>query len=416
MAHQNYEKVKGWLESESIREMIKASLPSSMDTDAWINAALTHIGGEKDVLEAEPESTLGAVLEAATLGLRFEGPLGEAYLEARSSKYKDQGVWKWRKLTQLQVQYRGLMKLARRDPLVRKVEAIIVHENDSFEHRLGSDPFLHHTWDVRQQRGGMVAVYAALRYHDGFYDFGQPYSMDAIYRHRDRVLADKHIRVEKANDGSETFFKRWNENEPEKKLGPAQVRRIPWITYIEAMAQKTAVRWSAKFWDLNPDFDRAAALVSMAESGRNQELQDVIKKIIPSSVLDGSVSDPVAGSDSPVQAASLTRQGSLRDQMLRESGIGQGENEGPPPEGSEADENEPHVEPIPEDGVTPSEETAGEETGEPSAEEKAEAIRLEQEEAKRFEEEQARYLNEDDSPTEPTGAKKRGGRRGRQGQ
>jgi len=288
MAHPNYRTIEKWLESQGIREMIDESLPDGISTDAWINSALTHIGSDKDLLEADPQSTLGSILEASTLGVRFEGPLGEAYLEARSSKYKaDDGTWQWRKLTQLQIQYRGLMKLARRDPLVRKVEAIIVHENDVFDHRLGSDPYLNHTWDVRKQRGKMVAVYAALRYHDGFYDFGQPYPMSAIYKHRDRILSDKNIRVERRDDGSEVFWKTWKEGKPEEAMADFQIRRIPWITYIEAMAQKTAVRWSAKFWDLSPEFDKAAALVSLAESSKGQSMVDVARNVVGSEVLDG---------------------------------------------------------------------------------------------------------------------------------
>lgn len=406
MAHENYEKMKRWLESEGIRDMVRGSLPSGMDTDSWINAALTHIGSDKDLLEAEPESTLGAVLEAATLGLRFEGPLGEAYLEARASKYRDGNQWKWRRLTQLQVQYRGLMKLARRDPLLRKVEAIIVHENDVFEHRLGSEPFLHHTWDVRKPRGAMVAVYAALRYHDGFYDFGQPYSMDAIFRHRDRVLADKSIRVEVLKDGTEVFWKRWKENEPEKEMTAAQIRKVPWITYIEAMAQKTAVRWSAKFWDLNPDFDRAAALVSMAESGRSQKLEDLVKQVIPGAMLEADKQD--TDTDTPVQARSLTAMGSLKGRMLRESGIGQGDNEGPPPE-------EPPREEPPRDTDTDSTPAQDQPAStEMTDEEKAEALRREQEEAEDFEREHNQGFFDDLPPAESPN-QTRGGRGRRRG-
>lgn len=381
MAHENYMKVREWLESEGIREMIKSSLPSSMDTDSWINAALTHIGSDKDVLQAEPKSTLGAVLEAATMGLRFEGPLGEAYLEARSSKYKDGNTWKWRKLTQLQVQYRGLMKLARRDPLVRKVEAILVYANDAFEHRLGSDPFLHHTWDVRKPRGKIVAVYAALRYQDGYYDFGQPYSMDAIWKHRERVLADKNIRIENHPDGTEVFWKRWKDDEPEKQMSAAQIRRIPWITYIEAMAQKTAVRWSAKFWDLNPDFDRAAALVSMAESGRSQKLEEMVRQVVPVGMLGSDEPDSVT--KQTVQGSSLHSMGNLKERMLAEAGHGQGEMDGPPPdEAHQAGENSGNDQAQAEGPV---EAEGGEAVAsEPTDEEKAEIRAREREEAEEF--------------------------------
>jgi len=376
MAHPNYRTIEKWLESQGIREMIDESLPDGISTDAWINSALTHIGSDKDLLEADPQSTLGSILEASTLGVRFEGPLGEAYLEARSSKYKaDDGTWQWRKLTQLQIQYRGLMKLARRDPLVRKVEAIIVHENDVFDHRLGSDPYLNHTWDVRKQRGKMVAVYAALRYHDGFYDFGQPYPMSAIYKHRDRILSDKNIRVERRDDGSEVFWKTWKEGKPEEAMADFQIRRIPWITYIEAMAQKTAVRWSAKFWDLSPEFDKAAALVSLAESSKGQSMVDVARNVVGSEVLDGPDS-PSGGAtdDAQVQGRSILRMGTLKERMLAETGV---QVDDAP------SENEQRVE-LDESELARKDADDQAQGGELSEKDKEEALALEQEEAREF--------------------------------
>jgi len=409
MAHPNYRKIEGWLESAGIREMIDESLPDGMSTDAWINSALTHIGSDKDVLNSVPESTLGAILEAATLGVRFEGPLGEAYLESRASKFKaDDGTWQWQRLTQLQVQYRGLMKLARRDPLVRKVEAIIVHEHDSFAHQLGSDPFLNHTWDVRKPRGKMVAVYAALRYHDGFYDFGQPYPMTAIFKHRDRVLADKNIRVERRDDGSEVFWKRWKENEPEKEMNAAAIRRVPWITYIEAMAQKTAVRWSAKFWDLSPEFDKPAALISLAESGRGQSLAEVATNVVGTSI--EADDQPTTAGDGAAQGVSLTRMGSLKQQMLAETGVQV--DDAPREEDTHV---EPDQDPGPdhEDGVDQSEGTGDE----PTPEEQEEILARERAEAEEFEREQHKqkddFFGDGDQSGGRRGAKKNGTGRGR---
>lgn len=370
MGHPTYDKVKVWMDSPGIREMISASLGTTVEVDAWTTAALASIGTDKEVLGCTPESILGAFLEAASLGLRFEGPLGEAYLNPRSVKDSKDKASKlvYRDEAQLQVGYRGLMRLARRDPRVRKIEAILVHENDIFEHRLGSAPFLNHTWDVRQPRGRIVAVYAAVRYHDGFYDFGQPYSMDAVLRHREKILADKRIRIVVQTDGSEKYYKMWDDGE--KLMADYQTRRIPWIAYLEAMTQKTAVRWSAKFWDLTPDFDRAAALISIDESGRSQELEGVARRVVPESVLAGS-NEPTVQMDNAVQAASLTRMGGLRAQMLRESGIGQGQMDGPPAETPT---------PVP---------------AEMTDEEKAEAIRREQEEAEQFRLEQQQLLADD---------------------
>lgn len=333
MGHANYDLIKSRIEG-GLRPMIVGSLPPGVDATSWINAALTHVGTDKEVLEATATSTIAAILEAASLGVRFEGPLGEAYLEARNIKIGSGRDERWEKITQLQIQYRGLMKLARKDPSVRKIEAIIVHEFDTFKHQLGTNLFLNHTWDVCKPRGKMVAVYSAIRYHDGFYDFGQPYPMSAVYQHRDSILADKRIRVEHQADGSELFYKQWKDSEPEKLMPASQIRRIPWIAYFPAMAQKTSVRWSAKFWELSPSFERAAALISLIESGRVQDLEQRYQSVIDEKVdhSDGATEIAKEATSSGVQAISMSTMAGLRAQMLAETGVGQGAMDGAPQE------------------------------------------------------------------------------------
>ncbi len=414
MGHKTYDRVKGWLESEGIREMVGTSLGKPQDVDAWVNAALASIGADKEVLDATAESILGALLEAATLGLRFEGPLGEAYLATRKKKdgKDERGKNKYIVEAQLQVGYRGLMKLARRDPRVRKVEAIIVYENDTFSHQLGTSSHLDHTWDVRKPRGRMVAVYAAVRYHDGFYDFGQPYSIDAVMRHREDILADKWIQIRTDDQGREKFYKVFDDGE--KELSAYDARHIPWINYIEAMIQKTAVRWSAKFWDLTPDFDRAAALISIDESGRSQHLEDLVRRIIPEAVLNKPEAVPgeqPKAARQDVQATSLSRMGNLKEQMLAAAGVRpSGSQDGPPPEVPASPPPEEKAE------LAGAEEPQAQQdpgAKEMTEEEKAEALRLEKEEAAAFEAEQKRLANEDNRRRFERGEPaNRGGRRG----
>lgn len=413
MAHGTYDTIKKWMNSGPIREMIQASLGKGIEVDGWINGALASIGLDKDALTASPESVLGAFIEAASLGVRFEGPLGEAYITTRNRKGTGpNGEEITITEAQLLIGYRGLMKLARRDPRVRKVEAIIIHEHDIFEHQLGSDQYLHHTWDVGKPRGAMVAVYAAVRYHDGFYDFGQPYPMTAVLRHRARILADKYIIVEADDEGKEHFYKVFR-NGDRKELENWQIKHIPWITYLEAMTQATAVRWSAKFWDLAPDFDRATALISIAESDRSQELEAIAKRLIPAE--DPSPDSKGTKRNEGVQFSSLMRQGSLKERMLQEAGqqsAGQGANEGPPSEdrvppqipseSPEAERGEAEV------VVQEGEQGDGGSNEQLTEEEKAEILRMEQEEAAQVLAEQEELIK--DSVVIPTSTGKGRGR------
>lgn len=392
MTHETYDQLKRWLEVPTIRNMISTALKSEEQVDGWINAALAAVGTDAAILDCKTKSILGAMIEASSMGLRFEGPLGEVYLTDRTKKRRlDDGTWEKEKEAQLGIGYRGLMKLARRDPRVRKIESILVYEADHFEHQLGTKVWLEHTWDVRKPRGEPVAVYAAIRYNDGFYDFGQPFPFSAVVAHRNRILADRGIIVEERGD-QERFV--WRKSG--QQVDPYRQAHTPWIAYLEGMAMVTAVRWASKYWDLTPDFDRATALISVDEQGRSQGLESLATPYVQDE-------EPKEEKPSTLRDRSLLGSKSLRDKMLGEI-RGQGDNEGPP-------EEEPPREEPPPDGTSTDNESAPDNHG-MTEEEKAEAKRIEEEEAKRFEEEKQRELEEAAGVVD--GAKpRRGGRRGK---
>ena len=184
--------------------------------------ALQQMRTNPRLLDCDPSTLLGSVLQACSLGLELDGVLGQAYLVP----YKDQ--------CQMQVGYRGYQALALRSGLVVSMTAAVIYDQDEFEFSLGTDPFCRHHYDVGAlDRGPEVCAWAAAQLSNGTYQF---------------QIADAR-RIATAEKAS--------------KSGGMS----PWRTYREAMVRKTAIRELAKYLPQSPDLIRAAVHDEYVETG-----------------------------------------------------------------------------------------------------------------------------------------------------
>ena len=387
----SYERVKSWLDNEAMRDVLRKTLPRNIPVDPWVQAALTTIRLDVKLQNCEPLSLMGALMTIASLGLRLEGPLGQAYLSARAVREKDQQTGQWvtsHYEAQAQIGYRGFIDIAYRDPEVREVESIIVHHDDEFDFRRGSEPFVNHRWDHRktpEERGPMVAVYSGLRFKAGYYSF-EVYPFSDILTHRNKILAEKGIHVETDGDGKERYLR--NGNRGEYEMNDQQILRQPWLAYPIPMIKKTPIRWSAKYWPLSPDFQRAADLASLEEANVSQQLADIARTTLPSVIagqLEANAPSDGTGKLASSQNLSLAKTKGLAAKMAAEAAA----RDGKPPQGGDGDGA------AKEQGEGDSGQQTGAE-GNMSEEEKAEALRLEAEEAEREEAERKKQLGIND--------------------
>jgi recombination protein RecT len=172
----------------------------------------------RTLLECTPASFIGAVFTSAQLGLE-PGPLQQCFLIPRNNRRR--GV----KEVQWLLGYPGMVELARRVGVI--VHAGIVHANDRFEERQGSDPHLEHVPN-HLDPGEAILWYAVARFPDG--------------RSIHRVL--NKAEVERRRKMSSTPYK------------PGS----PWYDHYDAMARKTAIRALWSDLPADPMLQRAAAL------------------------------------------------------------------------------------------------------------------------------------------------------------
>ncbi len=192
------------------KEIAKA-LPSVLTPERFTRMAMTAIAQTPKLAECTPQSFIGAMLNAAQLGLEPNTPLGQAYLIPYGNS------------CQFQVGYKGLIDLAYRGGKIKKIEAHCVYENDKFEFEYGIEEKLSHI-PAMTNRGNVVSYYAVYKLEGGESAF--------------TVMSKEDILI-----FAETKSKTFNKG--------------PWQTDFDEMAKKTVIKKLLKYAPLKTELARA---------------------------------------------------------------------------------------------------------------------------------------------------------------
>ena len=208
---------------ERSKEQIAKALPRHITPERMIRVALTAARKDSKIMNCDPLTVVGAVVEASQLGLEPDGALGYAYLVPYGNKCT------------LIPGYRGLIALAKRTGKVANIYANVVHEGDEFTYEEGLHRDLKHKPDLSAEPdpSRILFVYAVITFKDGSDPDFEVMTVGQVNAIRDRS---------RAGSG-------------------------PWKTDYAEMARKTAIRRLLKRHDLSPEVQRAHALESAAEQG-----------------------------------------------------------------------------------------------------------------------------------------------------
>jgi recombination protein RecT len=194
----------------SLPEIAKA-LPAHIRPERIARIATTAVRVTPKLADCTQTSFLGALLTAAQLGLEPNTPTGEAYLVP------------YGKQVQLIIGYRGYIALANRSGMLANIMAHTVHDNDEFDFKYGTKPYLDHTPVIGVDPGPAKCWYACATLVNGGSSF---------------VVLD-HFAVESYRVRSKA-----------KEDGP-------WTTDYDAMAQKTCIRRLAPYLPMSVEFAHA---------------------------------------------------------------------------------------------------------------------------------------------------------------
>lgn len=241
--------VRGLL--EKAKPQIQMALPRGyLTVDRMTRIAMTSIQRTPRLLECDPVSLVGAVIQSAQLGLEPDGVLGQAYLIPYKQK------------VQFQPGYKGLLVLARRSGEISAVEARVVHAKDHFVYEFGLKPVLEHKPTTAEDRGDVTFVYVIVRLKDGAVQWDVMTAAE-IEQHRRQYSRA-------ADDG-------------------------PWVTAWEEMAKKTVLIRVLKLSPASIELQRAVALEEHAQAGIPQDLDTLL--VMPSAAPAAETPKPASALD-----------------------------------------------------------------------------------------------------------------------
>ena len=228
------------------RGEIEKALPKVMTPDRFVRIATSAVTNTPKLAECTPKSFVGAMLNAAQLGLEPNTPLGQAYLIPYFSKGRYE--------VQFQIGAKGLVELAHRAGT--NVESHVVYENDEFSYSYGLHPDIVHK-PVMKDRGKAIAYYAVWRNADSF-------GFEVMSK--EDVLAH-------AQTYSKTF------------------KNGPWQTNFDEMAKKTVIKKALKYAPLKSDIARALGEDESIKSDISDDMSTVPNEFFDAEYTEQNVDD-----------------------------------------------------------------------------------------------------------------------------
>lgn len=252
----------------SMEPQIKAALPSILTPERFTRMVLTALSSNPKLQECSPQSFLGAMMQAAQLGVEPNTPLGQAYL----IPYRNHGILE----CQFQLGYKGLIDLAYRSGAIRDISAHVVYSGDGFEFEYGFEPKLVHK-PAMIDRGTPIAYYAVYHTKDGGGGF-VVMSQEDIEKHRNKF----------SKAAGQGFS--------------------PWATNFEEMAKKTVLKKLLKYAPLKTEFVRAVATDETVKSSILPDMADQPNEMDYADAEEVQQEQPAAAienNDSSIQAPGL---------------------------------------------------------------------------------------------------------------
>lgn len=239
---------------------IETQLGGTLNSAAFVRAAISEISKSPSLQNATAESVLGSVMLAAQLKLEIGPALGHFYLTPRQESFKDGDEWRKRWVCLPIVGYQGLIELAYRSGRIAKIETFVIRDGDHFDYWADSKGGLQYTWrpadfDNERPWTGVVASASLTTGGDPIW----------AYLPKAKILARR----------------------------PKGWERGPWKEHEEEMARKTMVREFAPYLPKSTEFSEAVRVTrQVEEQGERVESITGVQDLV---VIPNETPDPEAG-------------------------------------------------------------------------------------------------------------------------
>ena len=237
------------------------ALPSFISPERFVRVAVTAVRLNPKLGECTQASFLGALFQAAQLGLE-PNVEGQAYIIPYSNtKYVDGKKTKVME-AQFQIGYKGYIELFYRHGAAIIIDMHTVYENDLFEYAYGSNAYIKHCPKLKD-RGEAIAYYACATLRNGGTAF-KVMSIDECLEH--------------AKTHSKCYItQKWSDydNKYIKVDKPYFEPNSPWAKDFNAMCKKTVLIQLAKVLPKSVELQKALAMDSTTKSRISTDMFEV---------------------------------------------------------------------------------------------------------------------------------------------
>ena len=197
---------------------LKAALGNALPVEYFLRVAVTSLRKTPLLAQCTVPSLMSGLLDVASLQLTLNGITGEAWMVPFRNK---DGNYE----ATLIIGYKGYVKLMRRSQEVLNLHADVVHKEDKFVLKRGSECVLLHEPNLEVRSSGpenWIGAYAIIFYKNGGSDF-------------EFVTKAKIEKIRKSSRAGD---------------------RGPWVDWPDAMWKKTAIRQLKNFVSLEAKIEQ----------------------------------------------------------------------------------------------------------------------------------------------------------------
>lgn len=237
------------LDNPRFEKAIGAVANQFFTPDRFLRLAINSIKKTPLLMQCDPDSVLGAFMASAALGLEPNTVQQQAFLIPYKKSRKVNGQWVETYDCQFQIGYRGFITLAHRSPHVSSIQAQAIHENDLFDHMMGSESFLRFRVNLKD-RGSVIGAFCHTKMESGI-ELATVLPLEEIYKIRSR--SETYNTLMRNVESAQTSKDR---EKAQKKLD-----ETPWVMWEDDMFAKSAVKKHAKQLPITPGDAMSAAVV-----------------------------------------------------------------------------------------------------------------------------------------------------------
>ncbi|MBE5954968.1 MAG: recombinase RecT [Lachnospiraceae bacterium] len=218
---------------------LKKALPNVLTPERFTRIALSALNNNPQLQQCTPMSFIGALLNAAQLGMEVNSPLNQCFL----IPYKNKGVFE----CQFVLGYKGLIDLAYRNGQMQTIQAHTVYSEDEFFYEYGLNPKLVHR-PAATDRGEPVFFYGLFKTVNGGFGFSV----------MSKAEMDLYAATYSKASGSSYS---------------------PWKSNYESMACKTVIKQALRYAPIKTEFQRALATDETIKTKISVNMNEVVNEM-----------------------------------------------------------------------------------------------------------------------------------------